>query len=350
MLSLSHSRSIKVLLLPLLLTLAALLPACTEPMTYSGNIDDPYRNFDELARIVSERYCFFRQKNVDWDALCREYRAQIKPDMTPLELFTLMSGLLDNLQDGHVNLNAPFATSYYKKWWSEYPQDFDERVLQEHYLHFGGLQKGALTYCIFLPDTVGYLRIPSFSSTISPNTLNYVLSAMRPAKGLIIDIRDNGGGMLTNISEVVSRFIDRRITAGYVRHKVGPGYEDFSEPFAIEYDPAPDGYMTFLDKPVCVLTNRSCFSAANDFVAVMKQLDNVRIVGARTGGGGGMPFSSELPNGWGIRFSACPINDSEDRITEFGIDPSPDCEMHCTPAQFALGKDAILDFAYTLLK
>ena len=54
----------------------------------------------------------------------------------------------------------------------------------------------------------------------------------------------------------------------------------------------------------------------------------------------------DRPNGWGIRFSSSPINDSEDRITEFGIDP--DIEVHCTPDEFAAGKDAILDYALGL--
>ncbi len=56
-----------------------------------------------------------------------------------------------------------------------------------------------------------------------------------------------------------------------------------------------------------------------------------------------MPFSSELPNGWGIRFSACPINNARDELTEFGIEP--DIEVHCTPQEFANGIDNILDTA-----
>ena len=97
--------------------------------------------------------------------------------------------------------------------------------------------------------------------------------------------------------------------------------------------------------PVAVLTNRSCYSAANDFVAVMKTLPQVEIIGARTGGGGGLPFSSELPNGWSIRFSASPITDPEGNDTEWGIDPSEGCEVHCDPVELAEGRDAILDFA-----
>lgn len=330
---------------------ALVMQSCAEPLRYDGNINDPYRNFDRLAEIVGDHYCFFEQKNVDWPALCDSYRARLKPDMNSYELFMVMSELLDELKDGHVNLSTPFAVSYYKKWWSDYPQDFNERTLQEYYLRFGGLQKSGITYCLFLvPDTIGYIRIPSFSVSLSPGTLDYVLSTMHPSKGLIIDVRDNGGGYLNNVPELIGRFISAKMTGGYIRHKTGPGSSDFSKPFPLEYKPASGGHVQYLDRPVVVLANRSCYSAANDYVSAMKQLDQVRVVGARTGGGGGMPFSSELPNGWSIRMSACPINDAHDEITEFGIDPSPGCEVHCTPEEFARGYDAILEFAFSLLK
>lgn len=321
-----------------------LLPACTEPLDYKGDVNDPYANFDQLARIVGDRYCFFSQKNIDWQGAWDKYRKRITPDMKQLQLFSLMSQLLDTLRDGHVNLIAPFANSYYKKWWSDYPQDFDERTLQQYYLKFGGLQKAGMTYCVFLPDTIGYLRIPSFSSAIPASTLDYVFSYLREAKGLVIDVRNNGGGMLSNVPQVLGRFIDADVCGGYIRHKTGPGPQEFSEPYEIKYEPARK-HVRFLNKPIMVLTNRSSFSAANDFVAVMKSLPQVRVVGARTGGGGGLPFNSQLPNGWGIRFSACPINDCHDQITEFGIDPSPGCEVHCTPQELADGKDRILEFA-----
>ena len=161
---------------------------------------------------------------------------------------------------------------------------------------------------------------------------------------MIIDIRNNGGGLLTNINTLVGRFIDKEICGGYIRHKTGPSSNAFSEPYKITFKPADNTHVRY-QGPIIVLTNRSCYSAANNFVAVMKSLPNVRICGARTGGGGGLPFSSELPNGWAIRFSACPITDSDDKPTEFGIDPSKGYEVHCTEEELAQGKDAILDFA-----
>ncbi len=255
-----------------------------------------------------------------------------------------MSDLLDNLRDGHVNLVSSFNTSYYKKWWTDYPQDFDKRTLEEYYLNFGGLTTSGMRYAVMMPDSVGYIYYPSFSTPVGETNLDYVLAILQKTRGLIIDIRDNGGGLLTNVPTLVSRFIDKPVTGGYIRHKTGPGHNDFSEPFKFTYEPCGDNRISY-SGPIAVLTNRSCYSAANDFVAVMKTLPQVEIIGARTGGGGGLPFSSELPNGWSVRFSASPINDPNDQPTEDGIDPSPGCEVHCDPVELAEGHDAILDFA-----
>ncbi|MDE6006326.1 MAG: S41 family peptidase [Muribaculaceae bacterium] len=338
------SRNIKRILLATI-PFASILQSCVDQPDYGKDPYDIYANFDALTQVVSDRYCFFEEKDIDWPSLCRQYRAQLTDSTNYLDLFFIMSDLLDNLKDGHVNLISAFNTSYYKKWWTDYPQDFNKRTLEEYYLNFKGMQTAGMRYGIMGPDTIGYIYFPSFSTPVGESNLDYVLAVMQPTKGLIIDIRDNGGGLLTNVPTFVSRFIDKEVKGGSIRHKTGPGAKDFSEPYEFSYSPCGGGHISYLDKPIAVLTNRSCYSAANDFVAVMKTLPQVEIIGARTGGGGGLPFSSELPIGWFIRFSACPITDPNGEVTEFGIDPSPGCEVHCDPVELAEGKDAILDFA-----
>lgn len=329
-------------------TLLIFLTACHDVPDYA---DDPLGNYDALADIVSNRYCYFKEKDINWKEVCAKHRARVNPKTSQLELFDIMSDLLDELKDGHVNLSSRFSTSYYRKWWSDYPQNFNLRTLRQYYLNFDYRQVSGISYKM-LPDSIGYIHCPSFSNQISETTLDYIFAVLygaEKAKGMIIDIRDNGGGLLTNINTFVGRFIDNEICGGYIRHKTGPDHDAFSEPYEIRYKPADETHIRYLG-PIIVLTNRSCYSAANNFVAVMKSLPNVRICGSRTGGGGGLPFSSELPNGWSVRFSACPITDAEDKPTEFGIDPSPGYEVNCTEEELAQGKDAILDFAIEVYK
>lgn len=329
------------LALPLLLTTTG----CTDDIAYP---DDIHGNFDALVEIIDTRYCFLREKDIDWQEVSASYRAMITDETNEYQLFAICAAMLDRLEDGHVNLTSRFTTSYFREWWTDYPQDFDLRTLQEDYLEFKYLSTSGMMYYLF-PENIGYVYYPSFSTTVSELALDYVLAGLSDSDALIIDIRDNGGGVLTNIDTFVGRFIDHEIPGGSISHKTGPGHDDFSEPYPFTYKPAPDYRIKYLDKPIVLLTNRSCYSAANAFAAVMKSLPNVTIIGARTGGGGGLPWTSELPNGWSIRFSASPLYGPDGEITEFGIDPSPGFECHSPAEELARGYDNILSTALDYL-
>ena len=101
-------------------------------------------------------------------------------------------------------------------------------------------------------------------------------------------------------------------------------------------------------KPVAVLTNRRTYSAANSFVMFVKHLPQVIVVGDKTGGGAGLPFSSELPNGWSLRFSACPMYDINMVCTESGIEP--DVHADITSEDYARNRDTIIETARKLLR
>jgi len=163
-------------------------------------------------------------------------------------------------------------------------------------------------------------------------------------QGLIIDIRGNGGGDLTNAEKLAARFCNEKTLVGYMQHKTGPGHTEFSEMEARYLHPSSNIRW---QKPVVVLTNRHVFSAANEFTMYMKALPQVKIVGDHTGGGAGMPFSSSLPNGWSVRFSAVPTYDASRHSTEFGIEP--DYYVALTADDFAKGRDTMIEFARQLL-
>jgi len=336
-------RSFWYTLLPIL-GILTLCCACHDIEEYPA---DAYGNFDALWETVDKRYCFFPEKDVDWQEIRDRYRNQINPEMTVGEYFGLLSGMLAELKDGHVNLIAPFNTSYYRKWWTDYPQNFNLRTILQYYLDFDYLTTGGIIYKV-LPGNIGYMRYASFSSTVSDSNLDYILSCFHDCDALIIDIRDNGGGSLSNIKPFLSRFISEEMTGAYILHKTGPGHTDFSKPYPIKYSPASEGRLRW-SKPVALLINRSTFSAANTFAAVMKKLPQVILIGARTGGGGGMPFTYQLPIGWSVRFSASPITDADGRSIEDGIEPSPGMAVSAPESQLAAGTDAILDKAVSTL-
>ena len=80
----------------------------------------------------------------------------------------------------------------------------------------------------------------------------------------------------------------------------------------------------------------------------MKQMPQAIIIGDKTGGGSGLPFSSELPNGWSVRFSASPMYDPDMKHQEFGIDP--DIKVDMTSEDMQKGIDTIIETARRQLK
>jgi C-terminal processing protease CtpA/Prc len=262
--------------------------------------------------------------------------------MSSAQLFEVLTEMLGELRDGHVNLIASHNLGRNWSWFENYPTNFSDTLLRR-YMGTDYRISSGLKYRI-LNDGIGYIRYESFSDPIGDGGLDDALIHMMLCQGLIIDIRGNGGGELTYADMLASRFCNSKTLVGYLQHKTGKGHSDFSElkPRYLE----PSSGIRW-QKPVCVLTNRHVYSAANEFAMYMRAMPNVKIVGDHTGGGAGMPFSSSLPNGWVVRFSAVPSYDVNKQSIEFGIDP--DYKIDMTDSDFAKGEDTIIEFARRLL-
>lgn len=326
----------------LLALLLFLLPSCERLLIEPDTANTPINNFDLLWKTVDEKYSYFTYKNIDWNAIYTKYRARIKDKMTQEELFDVMADMLYELRDGHVNLTSRFNVSRNWEWYLNYPQNFNFSVIERNYL--GPDHAIATPFRTDEIRNVGYIRYASFMSPISGSTVDYLLQKYAKSKGIIIDIRDNGGGSISNVDVLASRFTDKTVTVGYTRYKSGPGHDDFSQEYSRELKPAG----LYYGKKVIVLTNRSVFSAANDFASVMSELPNVTLMGDVTGGGGGAPISSELPNGWRFRFSTNQLLNSKKEQIENGV--APDKKVDITKEDQDAGKDTILETALNSLQ
>ena len=320
------------------------LTACVDEDEYA---DTPRGNFEALWRIIDEHYCFFDYKQkeygLDWNEVYQRYRPQFDASMTKAQQFEVLANMLSELRDGHVNLYSSFDVARNWSWQEDYPANVSDTLIRK-YLGTDYRIASGMQYRI-LDDQTGYLRCESFGYELGEGNLDDILYYLSPCRALIIDLRGNGGGLVTSAEQLAARFTNEEILVGYMQHKTGRGHNDFSK---MEEQRLKPSKGLRWQKPVFVLTNRGVFSAANEFVKCMKCCPNVTVVGDRTGGGAGLPFSSELPSGWSVRFSACPMYDRDHQSTEFGIEP--DYNIALTDADFARGIDTIIEYARHLLK
>lgn len=311
----------------------------------SGNT--PEANFESLWKIIDEQYCFLDYKKqeygLDWDQVHETYAKRITPSMGWEALFEVLSEMVAELRDGHVNLTSSLASSQYRQWFDSYPRNFSDSI-QSIYMKKDYNQSSGLTYQI-LENNIGYIYCSSFSNGIGDGNLDQTLNRLAICDGLIIDVRNNGGGNLTTAQKLAARFTNQKTLVGYMTHKTGKGHSDFSNPYPVYIEPS-NGIRW--QKRAVVLTNRRSFSATNDFVNSMKQFPLITIVGDKTGGGSGLPFTSEIPCGWSIRFSASPMLDPQMNQIEFGI--NPDIKIDMTSEDMQKGKDTMIEYACKLLK
>lgn len=300
-------------------------------------------NFESLWRVLDEHYCFFDYKaqtyGLDWNKVRDTYRQRISSQMSNKQLFEVLSEMTYELRDGHVNLSAAHNVSRYGRWFDDFPMnqsDSLERIYlgrAEDYQQASGLK-----YRI-LRNNVGYVRCTTFEYNFGDGNLQEMLRYLGTCNSLVVDVRSNGGGMLTAAEKLASLFLNDETVVGYMSHKTGAAHDAFSAAEPIKIKP-----FTGLrwQRKVYILTNRRTYSAANSFVMFLKGLSQVTVVGDQTGGGAGMPFSAELPNGWSIRFSACPMYDRNGQLTEMGIEPN--VKLDITSDDYRRGIDTILEY------
>lgn len=331
----------------LLLLLALVLGFCSCQRGETEYDDSPQTNLDALWTIIDQQYCFLDYKEkelgISWANLHAKYSARLNPKMSRSQLFEVLCQMLGELKDGHVNISTSLDLGRNWSWKDDYPLNLDEE-LRNTYLETDYNLSSGLKYRI-LSDNIAYVVYESFQNSIGEGNLDDMFFSLRMCNGMILDIRGNGGGELSNVEKLASRFTNEKVLVGYRSHKTGTGHTDFS-PLEAEYITPSKGVRW--QKPCVVLTNRSCYSAANTFVRDMKEMPMVTVMGDQTGGGSGLPFTSELPIGWSIRFSASPSYDVQKQQIEFGIAPDISCSLDAGKA--AQGIDSMIEEARVFLR
>lgn len=140
------------------------------------------------------------------------------------------------------------------------------------------IQVNNVSYSGFLRDGVGYIRLERFSRRAGEEVRQAVkeLQAKGEVKGIILDLRDNPGGLLEAAVETVSKFAKKGSTIVSTRGR----RDDETKVYTVSEEPVAANI------PLAVLVNRNSASASEIVAGAMQDLDRGIIVGTRSFGKG----------------------------------------------------------------
>jgi C-terminal processing protease CtpA/Prc len=250
--------------------------------------------------------------------------------------------MLAELKDGHVDLktqNGQDVRTYTPPRTTRDAFTFDPLLVRKYFTEETKSAGGDRMEYGILPDGIGYVRISTFENGSWIYDFSSVLDYLRGTMGLIIDVRDNGGGS-TNMSDIV---VSRFLTSPLPYFPIYKGGKQ--QPV---YSLVPSGPFTYTN-PVVVLINGVSFSTTECFAEMMKQIQNVTVVGDTTGGGGGAPEYYPLPSGRQIRVSTKNLCRYDGQPQEWNGIP-PDIVIMQTKSDAKNGHDMQLERAIGLLR
>ena len=324
------------------------LTSCEHAFMEANESRDPVNVFDYLWNKVDQQYAFFDVKGVDWDSVYDVYRPLVN-DEIPLDSFFYVCGaMLNTLKDGHTNLISAFDVSHndsvYYKMIAE--KNIDEQVVGLNYLTINYHTTGSLSHNAIRNGKVAYIRYSSFMDAVTVDNLLYICNFYKDCEGMILDLRQNGGGSIDNIRQLLSIFDNHGQPLYQTQIKAGPEHDAFTELTSV-YADSTDYSDPFTEpaytKPVAVLIDRGSYSATSFFALCTMAYDNIRLFGDYTGGGLGIPNGGALPNGWTYRFSITRTIAIDGGNYENGVPPQE--RVILDPACTAQGIDNVIEAA-----
>lgn len=273
--------------------------------------------FDDFSKIFLEKYAMFEQKGVDWPRLSDSVRATIGAETSQLELADKMGFMTIQLRDGHTSLMAGDSL-YSFDLIGDAGLNFDFETWGALYVNENAISVGDVIQSQIIGDNIGYVFIQSFEGWETAD-LETILEPVKDTRGLIIDVRINGGGDPNLAGLIARRLTETAYPCGTEFFKTGPGANDFSQS-EITVTPDAEG-ITYLNKPVAILQARLSYSATTTLIYLTDPNPNVATFGARSGGGSGSVGSGYLINGWTYNLSVSDYVDSRGRKIDDGVEP-----------------------------
>ena len=171
-----------------------------------------------------------------------------------------------------------------------------------------------------LENNIAYIQIDSFDANVASSFEEQITSLINNgATGIIIDLRNNGGGIVDEATGIADLFLDKGETILITKSKK----ENNEEETKSERDPIVK------DIPVVILVNEATASASEILAGALKDNYGATIIGKQTYGKGVIQTLYTLTDGSGIKITTEEYyTPNHNQINEIGI--TPDIEVDIT--------------------
>lgn len=168
-----------------------------------------------------------------------------------------------------------------------------------------------------LENNIGYIKLSTFDDGCSKEfETKYDELNKNNIKGLIIDLRSNGGGIVDEALEIIDLIVDKNETMLITVDKNNK--EEISK---AKKNPK-------ITEPIVILTNETTASASEILAGALKDLGKAKIIGTKTYGKGVIQELITLSNGAGIKITTNEYyTPNRNKINEKGIEPDQKVEL-----------------------
>lgn len=301
------------------------------------------RSLDELMSALRDSYSYYDRTGTNWPARTKEMRAAIIAAPNTFAWVDRIVELLAPAQDPHLWIS--FGGKSVGTHVSKFTPNFN----------FNGVEKavGKLTrrnqnaFTAELDGGIFYLLIPSWNDQLKKqiDEIDGILKEHKDAKGIILDVRPNGGG-----DEVLARNVAAWFVEGTHTYSKNATRDPSAKGgFGPVYDRRIKGNRSAkrYGGPVALLIGPNNMSSCESFIMMMKQGKHVTTIGGKTSGSSGCPKPRLLENGVEIHIPSWKDILPDGTVLE-GVGIKPDVEVKADASDFESG-DPVIDRAIELM-
>lgn len=291
-----------------------------------------------LRKAIDDDYAYGDRLKVDWDAAFAKEEPAMEGAKTVNQFARAVARLLRDAEDAHVYVRAGGRTigTHVNAGVPNFSFETVRKAVKDWRDHGHGVISGRVG------DggdggggDLGYMVISDWDAAAA-KALDEAFGAVKDAKGLIVDVRANGGGDEVAARQFAGRFVDGPKV--YSKDRVRQGGK-WQGPFDRVIEPRPEAER--YGGPVAVLVGPKVGSSCESFVLMMRQSPRCKLVGGVTKGSSGNPKPHDLGNGVTVLLSSWEDQMPDGTVVE-GRGVTPDVMVKTTPAELRQ-RDAVLE-------